>query len=134
MPADDNSPSALECGAGEFIDLLCSHNAELSSIYTGGLAWLDREMLTRYNATFLNAAPAQRTAMLDLIAYRKNGEQTPELLPGIGFFTWARLMVVDAFYSSKAGVKDLGYTGNTALAKFEVPPEVLDYVIKHSPA
>ncbi len=72
--------------------------------------------------------------MLDLIAFRKNGAQVPELLPGITFFNWARLMVVDAFYSSKAGVKDLEYTGNTAVAKFEVPQEVLDYVIKRSPA
>jgi hypothetical protein len=42
-------------------------------------------------------------------------------------------MVVDAFYTSPMGVKDVGYMGNTAVAKFEVPQEVLDYVSKRSP-
>ena len=50
VPADDVSPSALESGASEFIDLLCSNNVELASTYTGGIAWLDREMMRRYHA------------------------------------------------------------------------------------
>ena len=70
--------------------------------------------------------------MLDLIAYRKN-ESAP-VGPGIRFFDWARRMVVDAFYTSPAGVKDVGYLGNTAVAKFEVPQEALDYALKRSPA
>ena len=57
--------------------------------------------------------------MLDIISYRKN--LTDETGPGILFFDWARKMVVDAFYTSPTGVKDIGYMGNTAVAKFEVP-------------
>src|SRR5882724_4424929 len=41
IPADDHSKGALDAGAVEFIDLLCSQNPELATIYTGGIAWLD---------------------------------------------------------------------------------------------
>jgi hypothetical protein len=131
MPADDHSGSATEAGCPAFIDLLASQNPELAAIYTGGIAWLDRAMIQRYGHDFLSADPRQQTAMLDLIAYRKN--ESPELGPGITFFDWTRRMVVDAFYTSPMGVKDVGYMGNTAVAKFEVPQEVLDYVNRRSP-
>src|SRR4051812_24701027 len=44
VPKDDVSGSALDAGAPEFIDLLCSQNEELADIFQGGLAWLDAEM------------------------------------------------------------------------------------------
>src|SRR5229473_1029348 len=66
VPADDVSPSALEAGACEFIDLLSSNNPELAAIYTGGIAWLDRQMQRRYAGDFLSASPEQQTGMLDL--------------------------------------------------------------------
>jgi predicted Fe-Mo cluster-binding NifX family protein len=68
---------------------------------------------------------------LNLIAYRKNESQ--ELGPGIEFFEWARRMVVDAYYTSPIGIKAIGYMGNTAVAKFEVPQEAIDYAVKRSP-
>jgi gluconate 2-dehydrogenase gamma chain len=130
MPADANSKSALEAGAPEFIDLLSSQNPEMASIYTGGIGWLDRAMEKHYQSSFLSAKTDHQTAMLDLIAYRKN--DSPELGPGIRFFDWARRMVVDAFYTSPIGVKDVGFMGNTAVSKFEVPPEAIDYALKRS--
>ena len=133
VPPEEHSKGALEAGAPEFIDLLASSNAELAAIYTGGMAWLDEQMKHRYQAAFTDAAPAQQTAMLDLIAYRKNEAAHPELAPGIRFFTWVRNMVVDAYYSSEAGRQDLGFMGNGALATFTVPEESLQYVLKRSP-
>lgn len=131
IPPDAQSPGGVAGGAPEFIDLLCGQNEELAAIYTGGLAWLDRESRKRNGAEFLDAAPGQQAAILDLIAYRKN--ESPELGPGIQFFRWARMMVVDAFYTSRAGIKDLGYMGNTVLSEFKAPPEALEYALKRSP-
>ena len=131
IPADEKSPGAAAAGACEFIDLLASQNPKLLDIYTGGLAWLDRAMQRRYSTDFLNAKPNQQTALLDLIAYHKN--ESPELGPGISFFAWARQMVVDAYYTSAIGVKAVGYMGNTAVAKFEVPQDAVDYALKRSP-
>jgi gluconate 2-dehydrogenase gamma chain len=134
IPADEHSPGALATNAADFLDFLCSGSDDMKRIYTGGLFWLDEAMKHRYDGkTFLEASPQQQTAMLDLIAYRENRRQDALLGPGIDFFTWARKMVADAFYTHPLGVKDLGYMGNTAVAHFSVPQEAIDYAIKRSP-
>ena len=130
IPADEKSPGALAAGAPEFIDFLASQSDELAAIYTGGLAWLDNQMKKRYSASFVAAKPEQQTAILDLIAFRKN--ESPELNPGIVFFTWVRNMTVDAFYTSKVGMDDLGYMGNSAMSEFSVPVEAIRYAVKRS--
>lgn len=158
VPADATSPSALEAGAPEFIDLLASQNLELAQIFHGGIAWLDAEMHHRHSQEFLGASPAQQTAMLDALvdAERVMRDQSAEesayvrgetyrmfsnytamarspLAAGARFFDWVRKMTVDAFYTSPAGIKDLGFIGNAALSKYEVPNEVLEYALKRSP-
>jgi gluconate 2-dehydrogenase gamma chain len=132
MPADATSPAASEAGAAEFIDYLCSRNEDLAAIFDGGLAWLDQYMIHKYGSDFLTSKPAEQTALLDL-AY---GARTaaPQVAAGQQFFTWARNMVVDAYYTSPAGVNDIGYMGNTVVAApFGVPQEAVDYVLKRSP-
>ena len=132
LPADEHSPGAVEAGAAAFIDFLCGASDEMLLIYTGGLAWMDDAMRRRAGGKdFLSASPVQQTALLDLVAWRKN--RSPELNPGIEFFTWARRMVVDAYYTSPIGFKELGYMGNQAVSHFSVPQEAVDYVMKRSP-
>lgn len=124
-------PGASEAGAAEYIDFLSSHNEELAAIFNGGFGWLDRYMLKNYGADFLHATAGQQTELLDKLAYKKN--VTPETAPGVQFWTWTRNMVVDAYYTSPAGVKDLGYMGNGAMRVFSVPQEAVDYAMKRSP-
>jgi hypothetical protein len=68
--------------------------------------------------------------MLDRIAYRENS--APELAPGVHFFTWVRNMTVDAYYTSKAGMDDLGFMGNGVLSHFSVPAAAVEYAVKRS--
>jgi gluconate 2-dehydrogenase subunit 3-like protein len=124
-------PGASKGSAAEFIDLLSSQNPEMAAIYTGGIAWLDEEMRRQYHTDFLTAKAEQKTEMLDKIAYRKN--RTAELAPGIKFFDWARRMTVDAYYTSAAGIKEVGYVGNRGMKEFKVPQEAIDYAVKRSP-
>ena len=131
IPADDRSPGALEAGAADFIDFLCAASDEMKNIHTGGIAWLDDEMRRRNGSDFVSARPEQLTALLDVIAWRKN--DSPELGPGIQYFTWARRMVADAYYTSPIGYKELGYMGNSAMTAFSVPREAIDYALKRSP-
>ena len=131
IPSDDRGPAATAAGVCDFIDLLASQNPQLLAIYTGGIAWLDHSSQRLYSKDFAASAPQQQTQLLDLIAYRKN--ESPILGPGIRFFDWARRMVVDAYYTSPAGIKAIGYLGNTAVAKFEIPQEAIDYALKRSP-
>jgi gluconate 2-dehydrogenase gamma chain len=130
IPPEGKSPGALAAGGAAWIDMLASENERLAATYTGGLAWLDHAMQGRVGKNFVDASPAGQTALLDLIAYRKN--DSPDLSPGISFFDWARRMTVDAFYTSKAGIEDLDYRGNAAMAKFEVPAEAIQYALKKS--
>ncbi len=131
IPPDAESGGGVAGGAPEFIDLLCSQNEELAAIYTGGIGWLDAESRRKNGADFVDAGAAGQTGILDLIAYRKN--ESPALGPGVRFFRWARMMVVDAFYTSRAGIKDLGFMGNTVLSEFKVPGEIVEWAVKRSP-
>lgn len=131
MPADATSPAASEAGAAEFIDFLCSRNEDLAAIFDGGLSWLDQYMIHKHGTDFLSSKPADQTGLLDL-AYGSRGG-SPETAGGAQFFTWARNMVVDAYYTSPVGVKDIGYMGNTAVSVFSVPKEAVDYALKRSP-
>ncbi|HTZ96322.1 MAG TPA: gluconate 2-dehydrogenase subunit 3 family protein, partial [Terriglobales bacterium] len=72
IPSDQESGGAMEAGAPEFIDLLSSENKDLQLQLAGGIMWLDATCMERYGQTYLQCAPAQRTEMLDLIAFRKN--------------------------------------------------------------
>lgn len=124
-------PGAKVNGSAQFVDFLCHASDEMQAIFTGGLAWLDNTMRKRADGQdFLHASKDQQKAMLDLIAYREN--DSPELGPGIRFFDWARRLVVDAYYTSPQGIKEVGYIGNTAMAKFSVPQEAVDYAMRRS--
>lgn len=131
IPPDRDSPGAVEAGAPPYIDLLCSGNDVLKDTFLGGLAWLDRASEKRSGKAFVDASLKEQTALLDLIAYRKN--DSVELGPGIRFFDWARRLTVDAFYTSAAGIKDIGYRGNKGMTEFKVPQEAIDHVLKRSP-
>ena len=124
-------PGASKGNSAEFIDLLSSQNPEMAAIYTGGIAWIDEAMRKHYHADFLTAKAEQRTELLDKLAYRKN--RTEALAPGIRFFDWARRMTVDAYYTSAAGIKEVGYMGNRGMKEFKVPQEAIDYAVKRSP-
>jgi hypothetical protein len=131
IPKDEVSASALEAGAPEFIDIIASHNVEIATTMTGGLAWLDRAMERKHGTAFLASTPEQQTAMLDIIAYEKNA--TPETGPGIRFFNWMRRLTADAFYTSPAGIKDVGYLGNKGMTTFVIPEAAIQYALKKSP-
>jgi hypothetical protein len=124
-------PGASKGGAAEFIDLLSSQNPEMLAIYTGGLAWLDEAMKHHHQTDFLTAKPEHRTELLDVIAYRKN--RTDHTAAGVRFFDWVRRMTVDAYYTSAAGMKEVGYMGNRAVKEFTTPQAAIDYAVKRSP-
>ena len=130
IPVENGAPGALAAGAAAWIDMLAGANDELKTTYTTGLAWLDSAMQARGAADFLTASPSDQTALLDQIAYRRN--TTPELTPGIQFFTWARRMTVDAFYTSEIGIRDIDYRGNTALVSYPAPTVAIAYALKRS--
>jgi hypothetical protein len=126
IPPDENSGGAVEAGAPEFIDLLTSENTDYQTTLGGGLMWLDSTCTDRYGKVYLDCAPQQQKEILDLIAYRANGVKDPRLSQGVNFFSWLRKMTCDGFFTSKIGIKDLQYIGNTFRRNFPgcpPPPE-----------
>ena len=124
IPPDQESGGAIEAGAPEFIDLLTSENTELQLQLGGGIMWLDSTCSERYRQTYLECAPEQQKEILDLIAFRKNAEQYPRLRPGVEFFSTLRKFTADVFFTSKIGMKYLGYVGNIYLSDFPGCPPV----------
>tara|TARA_Y100000588_G_scaffold356070_2_gene411912 strand:- start:1131 stop:1775 length:645 start_codon:yes stop_codon:yes gene_type:complete len=131
IPADTKGPSGAEAGAAEFIDLLCSQNDILANIYKNGVSWIDIYMQRIYKTSFLGASEAQKITLLDqLVKADLNAEEHPKLAPGVVFFNWIRKMSIDAYYTSKVGIKDIGYIGNDTLSDYTVPQKEIDTMIK----
>jgi len=124
LPADADSGGAIESGAPEFIDLLTSENTDYQASLGGGIKWLDSSCTTRYGKAWLECAPQQQTEILDLIAYRKNAVQDESLKEPVAFFSFLRNFTADGFFTSKIGIKYLGYKGNTFLVDFPGCPPV----------
>jgi len=121
---DEHSAGASAAGAPEFIDLLTSENPEFQLKLGGGLFWLDAACTDRYGNVFMQCTPEQKKEILDLIAYRKNAKKDPSLSQGVAFFAFLRNLTTDGFYTSKIGIADLQYMGNTALREFPGCPSL----------
>jgi gluconate 2-dehydrogenase gamma chain len=130
IPKDERSGSASDAGVPEFIDYTLaetlSDQPERQVAIRGGLAWLDNESLKRFNATFTKVTDAQRTQILDDIAWPKKAK--PEMSHGVRFFNGFRDLVASGFWSSKIGVADLQYMGNVPAVWNGSPPEVMQKV------
>jgi hypothetical protein len=130
IPVENGAAGALQAGVPPWIDMLAGANDQLKTIYANGVGWLDRAMKPRGSEDFVSAPDVEQVRLVDLIAYRRN--ETPELAPGITFFSWVRRMTVDGFYTSQIGMRDV-YLGNSPSATFVVPAESLDYALARSP-
>ena len=128
IPVENGAPGALAAGCAAWIDTISSENEELTTIYKDGFKWLDEAMKARGAVDFVSATPSEQTALVDLIAYRRN--QTAEVAPGIQFFSWVRRMTVDAFYTSEIGIRDIDYRGNSPMASYPSPVEAIAYAVK----
>lgn len=124
LPAEADGGGAVDAGAPEFIDLLTSENSEYQGILTGGLKWLDATCTSRYGNAWVDCRSQQQMAILDVIAYRKNAEADQSLAEPVEFFSFLRHFTADGFFTSKIGIKYLGYKGNTFLTEFPGCPPV----------
>jgi Domain of Unknown Function (DUF1080)/Gluconate 2-dehydrogenase subunit 3 len=144
IPRDERSGSATDAGVPEFMDFFLTdpHEDDRSrerrqTTMRGGLAWIDVQCRRRFGGkSFVDCAEGERTAFLDDIAYWKGDEEDdramrerrPQVIlrHGPNFFNSFRDLTASGFWSSKTGVEDLGYKGNTFVREFADPPaEVL---------
>nr|WP_295871698.1 gluconate 2-dehydrogenase subunit 3 family protein [uncultured Chitinophaga sp.] len=123
IPADEHSGSASDAKVPEFIEFIVKDIPEHKLPMRGGLRWLDVQCAKRYNKSFAECSPEQRIAVVDLIAYPEKA--APENSQGVAFFNRMRSLTATGFFTSKIGIKDLGYVGNTPNEWDGVPADVL---------
>jgi hypothetical protein len=121
IPRDERSGSATDAGVPEFMDFILNDQKGQQTPMRGGLAWLDTECRERFGRDFTDCDDAQRRALLDDIAWPAKAR--PEMSQGVAFFNRFRDLTATGFWSSKMGVEDLGYMGNTAVAEWKGCPD-----------
>ena len=130
IPADAQSPSASAVGVPAWINEYVSHPGDGSQRdlvrVRGGLAWLDAESRARFGRPFATLVDGERAPICDDICYLPTAK--PGFRAAARFFDLVRDLSSTGFYTTDAGMKDLGYIGNMALPKFDGPPPD---VLKH---
>jgi gluconate 2-dehydrogenase gamma chain len=123
IPRDDRSGSATDAGVPEFMDFIMIDNPGRQTAMRGGLAWFDRECVSRYDKPFLVCTEAERTKVLDDIAWPQKAP--PALSHGVAFFNSFRDLTASGFWSSKMGIQDIQYKGNVFVAEWKGCPDAV---------
>ncbi len=90
---------------------------EPEKLVRDGLAWLETESQRLHQRGFSSLAPAEQSAILASIA--DAAAQKREAHPAVLFFVYFKERVIHGFYTSRAGLEELGYRGN---AYYASPP------------
>jgi hypothetical protein len=112
LPADENSASARDAGAGMFLDTTLKYSDDrIKATWMAGISAFDA------------AAGGPSFAALDLPSATKVMERIAanESAPGTTeekFFVLFKQAAISAYYLSQEGRKSLQYTGDTAIREF----------------
>ena len=113
----DETPGAREAKVNEYIDLIVGESAfDVQKVFLDGLAWLDKASKDRHKRNFVGLTNAQQVGLLTEISKIKN--PAPHETTQAKFFKAIKDMTIDGFYTSKIGIEELGYVGNTVLDEF----------------
>jgi len=121
IPKDERSGSATDAGVPEFMDFMMIDQPTRQIAMRGGLAWLDVECQQRFDKTFLDCSGAERTAVLDDIAWPSRAK--PEFAHGVAFFNSFRDLTASGFWTTRMGIDDLQYLGNRSVARWNGCPD-----------
>ncbi len=121
IPKDERSGSATDAGVPEFMDFIVNDQPQRQNAMRGGLAWLDIECQERFDKTFVDCTDQERTQVLDDIAWPQKAR--PEMSHGIAFFNSFRDLTATGFWTTKMGMQDLQYMGNTLVPVWKGCPD-----------
>ena len=124
IPRDDRSGSATDAGVPEFMDFIMTDRPNNQQWMRSGLAWTDAQSTTRFGKPFAGVSVPQREQILNDIAWPARAPAA--MADGVTFFNRFRDLTSSGFWSSRMGVKDLRYIGNTFNPNWNgCPPEAL---------
>ncbi|MEW5974514.1 MAG: gluconate 2-dehydrogenase subunit 3 family protein [Acidobacteriota bacterium] len=114
IPSDE-TPGAREAKVEEYIDLAVGDSTfEVQKVCLDGLVWLDNLSRKRHGKRFVHLRQAQQIAILTEISRESDTRDTL----AARFFKTIKDLTIDGFYTSRIGLEELGYIGNTALDEF----------------
>jgi hypothetical protein len=123
LPKNDQYNSATDVGVKEFVDFIVKDIEAHQIPLRGGIMWLDSFSNKTYNKEFIGCTQEEQFYICDQIAYP--GKTEPELIQGEVFFSRMRNLTITGYYSSKQGMEELGYKGNTPNVWDGVPEDIL---------
>ncbi len=135
IPRDARSGSASDAGVPEFMDALMLDEpvtpleSRRQTAMRGGLAWLDRDCLRRFDKTFVACTESERSSVLDDISWAvpeaapDAPPPVPDMAPGRAFFFSFRDLTASGFWTTKAGMADLQFMGNRAVTEWRGCPD-----------
>ena len=125
LPPNENG-GPIEAEVPELVEFMAKDIPELQTTLRGGLMWLDHKSNTEFNSEFKVTPEEQQKQILDTIAFYDPEIPMEEHPLEIQFFSLMRNLTVTGYYTSKVGIKDLGYKGNMPNVWDGVPQDVLD--------
>lgn len=114
IPATD-TPGAKDALVNRFLDLLMTvETQETQRAFVEALGYVDGACMERYKSAFLYVPRNQQIEFLNLLAYPHSqstwGEEAEDF-PGHKHFQKLKDWIVGAYYSSPAGLKEIGWNG-----------------------
>ncbi len=127
LPADGQWPAASSLGVVAFIDeWISAPYTPMSNdrpLILEGLAWMNEESRRRFKKEFASLSGAQQQRICDDICPGPNAKR--DLTRETTFFARFRALVSAGYYTTPQGMRDIGYVGNTPLAKYDGPPSAV---------
>ena len=117
IPQTD-TPGAKAARVNRFIDSVLQHApASNRTRFVRGLDWIDNRSRAMFKKEFVEASPADQTALLMQVADAQNAPAADRA--GVEFFRAIRAMTIDGYYTSEIGLmQELGDSPQMFLAEF----------------
>lgn len=123
LPKNTSYGSATDAGVHEFIEFIAKDMTYQQTPLRGGIMWLDNYSNKLYQKEFVACSEKEQLGICDQIAFP--GKTAPELSQGEKFFSTMRNLTMTGYFTSKVGIEDLGYKGNTPNVWDGIPEDVL---------
>lgn len=126
LPPKEPHGGPIEADVPEFIEFMGKDIPEMQNTLLGGLMWMDHKSNTEFGTEFKSATLEQQKQICDEICFHDPEVPLDKQPLEIQFFALMRNLTVSGYYTSKVGIADLGYKGNSPNVWDGVPQDVLD--------
>ena len=108
---ETDTPGAKATLVNRFVDsVLEDATAQDRDTFVHGLTWLDERSRTLFKKDFLDATPADQTALLTRLSKENNVDKEAQI--GVEFFQAIKSMTINGYYTTEIGLRrELGDSG-----------------------